>query len=143
MKRFGLFCVLVTGSMLLAPTFAGETFCDKCRTEDAIIVFAKYFDIDGKSQKAIGDPGRFIVLKKGQSFKNWKLDQDRWRWHCGTGRDKWTGKIAEAIEDITQIPAFGSAVTGIFGNWEAARSKGATRVDIEYKTDGTVVWTSH
>jgi len=135
--------IAVLAAAFSAPLNAEEIIRGACRTEDHIIVFAKHFDIDGKTQKPIGDTGRCIVLKKGQSYKGWKLDQERWRWHCGTGRNKWTGPVGEEIRNLTGIPGVGALFHGIFGNWERDRSRGAKSIDIEYRKDGTIVFTAH
>lgn len=122
---------------------ASSTTSDPCRTEQFIVVFAKYFDIDSNSQKPIGDTGRAVVLRKGQTLKGWKLDQDRWRWHCGTGGNQWAGPVGTTIGNVAQIPGVGSLFTGIFGNWEAARLSRAKSIDIEYRADGRIIWSKN
>lgn len=115
-----------------------------CRSEAIIVVFAKHFDIEGRSQKPVGDVGRAIVIKKGQTYKGWKLDEDRFRWHCGgLTEGEWVGPVGEVIENVADIPFVGVLFTGIAGNWERERSVGAKSVDIEYKTDGQIVFTTH
>lgn len=121
---------------------AGERIVGKARTAKYIVVFAKHFDIDSATQKPIGDTGRAVVIERGGTLKGWKLDQDRWRYHVGTADNKWAGPVGQVIQNVAQVPGVGNLFTGIFGNWNRERAVGAKTVDIEFRKDGDIIFTT-
>jgi hypothetical protein len=156
----------LTGShagMAMAQGLVGlEVTKDWCRSGDVIHVFRHDFDIDGSTQRPIGDPGEAVVIRKGVGGVVWDLTHDRWRWHCGEANmfsqlagvgggaaGSAAGRLCASVAGpgVALCPAVGYAVgqlvQGFLGNWEAARCSGATRISIDFQPDGRIVWTCY
>jgi hypothetical protein len=137
---------------------------DKCRSGSVIHVFKKYFDIDPGTQNPSEATGDSFVIRKGSKGVIISVDDDRWRWRCGKTTNKAAGKAGALAEfvgeeacsaamksnmtgqllDMVVCPAAGYAAgelaRGLLGNWEATRIRGARRVKVDFKKNGTIIW---
>jgi hypothetical protein len=114
-----------------------------CATQQFIVVFARQFATDPTTGKPTADTGRCIVLRRGQTYRNWRLDHPCWNWHCGVWENEWTGPVGTTIPNPTDIPALGSLFTHNFPSWNKDHCVGAVSIDIEYTLSGHILFTAY
>jgi hypothetical protein len=114
-----------------------------CTTQQFIVVFARQFATDPTTGKPTADTGRCIVLRRGQTYRNWRLDHPCWNWHCGVWENEWTGPVNTTIPNPTDIPALGSLFTHNFPSWNKDHCVGAVSIDIEYTLSGHILFTAY
>lgn len=153
MAGLGLLAALGWGAPGRAQTLL-ETTYDNCRSEDMILVYRRYFDIDGPSQTPVGSTGTSTVaIPKGSSNVRVALDDRHFRWLCGRSpHDVAIPNLTEACRKAIDAegPAAicpvlsslgGEILRGILGNWEATRCAQGTRYIIaDYSTAGRITW---
>jgi hypothetical protein len=141
---------------------------DKCRSRNIVLVFNHWFEIDGSTQVPRTETGPFVVVTKGTNGVLIPLTDRRFRWYCGSADEALAGSPAGQIADQGGVEAQGkciealsdsgsnsliaticnavrdavaTVVQGLLGSWEAARcATGTTRVKLDYRDDGTLIW---
>jgi hypothetical protein len=122
---------------------ANDTATGTCATQQFIVVFARQFATDPTTGIPIGDPGRCIVIRRGQTYRNWRLDHPCWNWHCGVWDNEWTGPVSTPIPNPSDIPAIGSLFSQNFPSWNKDHCVGAVTIDIEYTLSGHILFTAY
>ncbi len=114
-----------------------------CTTQQFIVVFARQFATDPTTGKPTTDPGRCIVLRRGQTYRHWRLDHPCWNWHCGVWDNDWSGPVNTPIANAADIPGIGSLFSQNFPNWHKDHCVGAVTIDIEYTLSGHILFTAY
>jgi hypothetical protein len=122
---------------------SSDTASGTCATQQFIVVFARQFATDPTTGKPTADTGRCIVLRRGQTHRNWRLDHPCWNWHCGAWDNEWTGPVGTTILNPTDIPALGSLFSQNFPSWNKDHCVGAVSIDIEYTLSGHILFTAY
>jgi hypothetical protein len=134
-----------------------EPTTDWCRSGEVIHVFDHHFDIDGETQRPIGETGDSLVVRKGTTGEWLALKEDRWRWLCGEAPNLSAGETSDwvargikeeclkALEGDLAALCEGATylrpiLQGILGSWNRTRCAGATRVEFDYLSNGRIDW---
>ncbi|MDJ0628562.1 MAG: hypothetical protein QNJ44_09915 [Rhodobacter sp.] len=141
--KSSIFLAALTATLIGAPgNSAPLGTSDRCETEQHIVVFSKFFDIEAATQNPIGVTGEGVILSRNTEVHFFEPETDEWRWHCGLKGNSWAGPGGVILDFALPeySPFLGELFRGIAGNWERTSISGVTRMHIKYRTNGKIDW---